>query len=239
MEVVALSGGKDSTAMALRLAEIEPSTERIYFITPTGDELPPMAEHWKHLECLLKARLIRVKAPTLRELIDEQNALPNWRMRWCTRMIKIEPCIEWLRKRKDSVLCVGLRADEPMRKGIYSEDVECRYPLREWGWGIQDVLNYLRQRKIKVPARTDCARCFYQRLGEWFRLWRDWPDWYADAERDEEKIGHTYRSPTKDKHPAALKDLRAKFEAGWVPRGGHVQQALFDGEDESCRICRM
>ena len=33
--VVALSGGKDSTAMALRLQEIEPDIERHFVFTPT------------------------------------------------------------------------------------------------------------------------------------------------------------------------------------------------------------
>src|SRR5262245_37676527 len=50
--VVALSGGKDSTAVALRLAEIEPR-EYVYLCTPTGDELPAMLAHWAQLEVLL------------------------------------------------------------------------------------------------------------------------------------------------------------------------------------------
>src|SRR5512137_1476171 len=50
--IVALSGGKDSTAMALGLAEQEPD-EYEYCYTPTGRELPVMLDHWKRLECLL------------------------------------------------------------------------------------------------------------------------------------------------------------------------------------------
>lgn len=38
--VVGLSGGKDSTAMALRLRELNPDTPYTYIITPTGDECP-------------------------------------------------------------------------------------------------------------------------------------------------------------------------------------------------------
>ena len=51
--VVALSGGKDSTAMALRLAEIEPNADYHWVLTPTGNELPPMYEHWRKLKDLL------------------------------------------------------------------------------------------------------------------------------------------------------------------------------------------
>ena len=83
--VVALSGGKDSTAMALRLAEIEPR-DYIYVCTPTGDEPPAMFEHWRKLGDLLGAPILPIMADTLINLIKRQNALPNWRQRWCTRL---------------------------------------------------------------------------------------------------------------------------------------------------------
>lgn len=43
--IVGISGGKDSVALALRLQEVEPR-EYDYLITPTGNELPEMFEHW-------------------------------------------------------------------------------------------------------------------------------------------------------------------------------------------------
>src|SRR5690349_4306730 len=95
--VIGLSGGKDSTALALRLQEIEPDTDWEYLITPTGDELAPMLEHWAKLEQILGKPLIRVTnhSLTLNGLIDIQKALPNFRQRWCTRILKIEPTIAW------------------------------------------------------------------------------------------------------------------------------------------------
>jgi 3'-phosphoadenosine 5'-phosphosulfate sulfotransferase (PAPS reductase)/FAD synthetase len=50
--IVGLSGGKDSTAMALRLAEVEPRDYE-FICTPTGNELPQMLAHWAKLEALL------------------------------------------------------------------------------------------------------------------------------------------------------------------------------------------
>ena len=46
--VIGLSGGKDSTALALRLAEIEPRDYE-YICNETGNELPEMQAHWAKL----------------------------------------------------------------------------------------------------------------------------------------------------------------------------------------------
>lgn len=242
--IVALSGGKDSTAMALRLAEVEPR-DYIYVCTPTGDELPEMFDHWKTLSGILGKPIVPVMEQSLDRLVRDQKAIPNWRMRFCTRMLKIAPFKAFLLKNLPAVSYVGLRADEGDREGatyggnalLDSPDgVVQRYPLQEWGWGIGQVMGYLQQRGIEIPARTDCARCFFQRLGEWYLLWQQHPDIYADAERQEEEIGATWRSPGRDTWPAALKDLRARFEAGDVPKrslAGMEKRKLM------CRVCSL
>lgn len=239
--VVALSGGKDSTALALRLAEVEPR-DYIYFCSPTGDELPEMVEHWKRIECLLGKPITRVSNRTLDFWIKEQNALPSFRMRWCTRILKIEPCRAFLASLGPSVLYVGLRADEPDREGvIYGGAITEKYPMREWGWTVADVRRYLRERGVTVPARTDCGKCYGQRIGEWWDLWKNHPDRFAAAENDERATGHTFRSAQRDSWPAALTELRAMFEAGHRPRGARVQLPLIDdGEQETgCRVCKL
>lgn len=239
IHVVALSGGKDSTAMALRLAEIEPR-EYTYVCTPTGDELPEMFEHWRKLGDMLGSQVIPVMGGTLNGLIDKQNALPNWRQRWCTRMLKIEPYAAWLMKQGDAVSYVGLRADEPERAGgdyAYIPGVTMRFPMREWGWTIKDVRAYLDQRGVSIPKRTDCARCFFQTIGEWWDLWKAHPDIYRNAEDQEIKTGYTFRSPGRDTWPAGLRELRGKFESGYLPQGADNQPDLFG--EMKCRVCRL
>lgn len=240
MHVVALSGGNDSTAMALRLAEVEPR-DYTYVCTPTGDELPEMFAHWRHLGELLGKPLMPIMGGSLKGLVKQWNALPNWRQRWCTRKLKIEPYAAWLMQQpKPLVSYVGLRADEPERDGgdyAMVPNVEMRFPLREWGWNLDDVMAYLDQRGVRVPERTDCARCFYQSLGEWWRLWKDHPEIWADAEAEEAMTGYTWRSPGRDDWPTALVDLRAHFEAGHVPRGNPGQLDMFRGMQ--CRVCRI
>lgn len=238
--VVGLSGGKDSTAMALRLAEVEPDVERIFLCTPTGNELPEMFEHWLHVGDLLGSRILPVVATSLEERIGHYNALPNWRQRWCTRELKIEPFTRFLKSHAPAVAYVGLRADEEGRGGVdYSAmvpGVTTRYPLREWGWGVADVLGYLDSRGVVIPERTDCAVCFYQTLGQWFDLWERHPDHYAEGERWEAETGHTFRSPGRDTWPAGLADLRAEFEGGRIPKDRRQPSLLAPAQ---CRACSL
>lgn len=244
LHVVGLSGGKDSTAMALALAEREPRTYA-YVCTPTGDELPEMEAHWARLEELLGERLIRLKSgKTLDSLIAGYGALPNWRQRWCTRELKIEPYRQWLIEQAQSgpvVSYIGLRFDEDEREGVdyttdlglFGHQITCRYPLREWRWGLAEVWEYLDDRGVSIPRRTDCGKCYGQRLSEWRDLLTNHPERYAEAERQEADTGHTFRSPGRDTWPAALKDLRKAFESGRPLRERK------DGRGKVCRACTL
>lgn len=232
-DLVGCSGGKDSTAMSLRLKELYPEREFIFFCTPTGDELPELLDHWKRLEDLLGQELVRVQHPfTLNELIEEFGALPNWRQRWCTRMLKIETALAYYQQFDSVTAYIGLRADEEARKGgIYDGLIDQVYPLREWGWGLGEVMGYLENRGVEIPRRTDCARCYGQRIIDWFHLWRDYPELYEEAEAQEHKTGFTFRSPGRDTWPAPLSELKKEFERGRKIRG-------FSNPD-ACRVCSL
>lgn len=238
--VVAVSGGKDSTAMALALAEREPR-DYTYLITPTGNELPDMIRHWEKLECILGKRLTRVTENTLVGLIQIQNCLPSHRMRWCTRMLKIEPAIRWMQANaKGGVLYVGLRADEEERQGIYSDVITVDFPMRRWGWTIDDVQDCLYRHDVQIPWYTECAYCYDKRLSQWRRLWQQYPEIYVQGEVLEAQTGHTFRSPSRDNWPAGLADLRKEFEKGRIPRGADDQMELWEEQQQGrCRVCSM
>ncbi len=230
MNFVAFSGGKDSTAMVLRLAEIGEPFECVF--TATGNELPELTHHIERILSLAGSpTLHKPPGPSLESLMTEFNALPNWRQRWCTRMIKIVPCIAFLKSRPGSALSVGLRADEDARVGLYGDYATYRYPLREWVWGIKDVWGYLEKRGVNVPTRTDCAWCYGQRLIEWYRLWRDNPGLYAQGAAWEKKTGHTFRSAQRDTWPAGLAELAIEFTNGRIPKERQ--------SNISCRVCSL
>lgn len=235
MTYVGFSGGKDSTALVLRMAELGEEFEMLF--NPTGNELPDLIGHIRNVVGIVGRKLHLVSCgESLQQMIVRQNALPSFRMRWCTRTLKIEPTIKFLTERPGSVLCVGLRADEEERKGLYSELVKSRFPFQEWGWRLPQIMEYNHQRGVTVPERTDCALCYDQRLAEWWRLWKNHPDQWARGEEFEAMTGHTFRSTQRDTWPAAMKDLRARFEAGDIPKERKKSLAM---EETKCRVCSL
>ncbi len=222
--------------MALRLSELD--IPFVLLFTATGNELPPVHDHIARVVRETNCELVLPENRSLEEWIDFYNALPNWRMRWCTRQIKIEPAIAYLVANPGSTLAVGLRADEPERAGLYGEFATYRYPLREWGWDIHRVRDYCSRRGFTPPARTDCAVCPYQRLSEWFHLWRDHRAYFEQGVAWEAATGHTFRSPGRDSWPAPLAELAELFENGRIPKG-EANGLLFDDDDPvACRVCR-
>lgn len=210
--------------MALRLMEFEPDDYQ-FCITPTGRELPIMQLHWAKIERLLGKSLVRIPAPTLVELIVKFKALPNWRARWCTRLVKIEPFMKYAMQHTPAISYVGIRADEVIgdnaREGTDwsgMDDVKQDFPLVRWGWGITKVMSYLKEKDALPPPRTDCDICFFQRLIEWYEFWRDYPELWKEGEALEKFTGHTLRSDQRDSWPASMEGLRKEFESGRVPK---------------------
>lgn len=244
LHLVALSGGHDSTILSLLLKEREPRPYN-YLCTPTGDELPEMFEHWANLGQLLGKRIIPVMAGTLKSVIREQGMLPNFRARFCTRILKIEPYRQFLIKQAaigPVVSYVGLRADEEGRAGGAYGDIDgvtMRFPLREWGMGENEVQAELALREVKCPDRTDCARCYHQRIGEWYELWLNRRDIFFDAISDEREMGATYRTPGRDSWPAGLADMHLAFESGRVPTISLNRLARERMQAGGCRVCSI
>jgi hypothetical protein len=235
MQFVAFSGGDDSTAMALRMAELGEDFTCLF--TPAGNEPAELFAHIADVVKLIDRPIVQPPNLSLMFWIQKHQALPNAMQRWCTRQIKIEPCIAYLTAHPGSTLCVGLRADEDTREGIYGSYATYRYPLREWGWKEADVQAYNAERGVVVPTRTNCMLCYDQRLGEWWDLWKGKPEEWAKGELVEAQTGHTFRSPSRDTWPASMKELRERFEAGHLPRGAGVQPTLF--QHQRCRVCSL
>lgn len=244
--IVALSGGHDSTSSSFILKELEPRPYN-YVCTPTGDELPEMFAFWQWLgsDEGLGRRIIPILNGTLASVIADENMLPNFRARFCTRILKIIPYRQFLIEQAalgPVVSYVGLRADEMGRAGGAYGDipgVTMRFILRELGMGEAEVQADLAARGIKCPNRTDCARCYHQRIGEWWELWWLHRDLWDSAVQDELKYGATFRTPGRDSWPTALIDLQALFEQGKWPTISLDRMVRERQASGSCRVCSL
>ena len=193
--ICGISGGKDSSALAVYLRETVPEME--YFFCDTGAELPETYEYLTRLEVILGKPIVRLNA---RRGFDHwfevfRGALPSPQMRWCTKNMKIKPLEEWIGDTA-AISYVAIRADEANRKGYISTkpNIETRFPFVEDGVSHDDVLRILSDAGIGLPAyyewrtRSGCYFCFYQRKAEWIGLAERHPDLFERAVAIEQKV---------------------------------------------------
>ena len=94
--ILSLSGGKDSTALAIYMRDKIPGME--YIFCDTGEELRETYRYLDQVEAYLGKKIIHLnpKATFSHWLIVYGNYLPSARIRWCTRMLKLIPFEEYI-----------------------------------------------------------------------------------------------------------------------------------------------
>lgn len=193
--ICGISGGKDSSALAVYMRSEVPNME--YFFCDTGAELPETYEYLARLEVVLGKPIARLNASRGFDHWFEvfRGALPSPQMRWCTRNMKIRPIEEWVGD-EPVVSYVAIRADESNRKGYISTkpNIKTRFPFVEDGVAHDDVLRILEDAGIGLPeyyewrTRSGCYFCFYQRKAEWVGLAERHPELYERAVAIEQKV---------------------------------------------------
>ncbi|MXZ49855.1 MAG: phosphoadenosine phosphosulfate reductase family protein [Rhodobacteraceae bacterium] len=130
--IVPLSGGKDSTALAIYMIENHNDLPLEFIFTDTGTELPETYNYLKRFEVVFGIKINRITALDLPNLnvrskggkrvpfdviLNEvySGYLPSPQARWCTRHLKIQPFEHFVGEHK-AYSYIGIRADEN-RKG--------------------------------------------------------------------------------------------------------------------------
>jgi len=194
--ILLLSGGKDSTALAIFLQHTYPDIDIEYVFCDTHKELPEAYEYLSRLESYLGRPITRLSNDLGDRGFDHwlkvyRQFLPAPNMRWCTKKLKIEPFEEYVGA-DDIVLYVGIRADED-RQGFLSTkpNLTPRYPFKEHGIGLGDVRQILDESGVGLPeyyswrSRSGCFFCFFQQKIEWVGLLEHHPERFAEAMRYE------------------------------------------------------
>lgn len=203
--VLLVSGGKDSTALAIYMKEHHPEIEMEYLFCDTHKELPETYEYLSRLEAFLGKPITRLLEDEHERGFDYwldmyRGYLPSPNMRWCTRQLKIEPFEKYIGT--DPVkLYIAIRADEHRDGHITSKpNVTPVYPFKEAGITREDVFRLLEESSVGIPkyyewrSRSGCTFCFFQRSIEWVGLLERHPDRFEEAMRYEKpEEGYTWR----------------------------------------------
>ena len=186
--LLGLSGGKDSSALAIYLRDRVPEME--YFFADTGAELPETLAFIDILEDYLGKPIVRLNSKKDFECYLKLNGnfLPTVKSRWCTINLKIKPFEEYVGN-DEAITYVGIRADESYRRGYLSKkpNITALYPFIEDGITKDEVFDILESSGVGVPkyyewrGRSGCYFCFFQKKAEWLGLYERHRELYDKA----------------------------------------------------------
>jgi 3'-phosphoadenosine 5'-phosphosulfate sulfotransferase (PAPS reductase)/FAD synthetase len=260
--ILSLSGGKDSTALAIYLHNRIPELE--YVFCDTDQELPETYDYLGRLEAFLGKSIHYLKhdGKGFDELLTARRGfLPSAQVRWCTEYLKIKPFEKFV---GDDVVYnyIGIRADEPHRKGYISTkpNIIARYPFIDDSIRKDDVIRILEESGLGVPdyynwrSRSGCYFCFFQQRIEWVGLLENHPDLYEKAIRYEKidpETGERYTWSSQEsleelRNPDRIAQIREEHQKRQQqrskPGANQTLIQVFTDEstgDDGCLICHL
>jgi len=204
--IASFSGGKDSTAMVVRMIEIGDRLDEVVYCD-TGMEFPAMYDHIAKVKEHVEANGVKfvtlepdfpfewglyqkpVQSRTLGEI--QGYGWPMIHFRWCTKHLKNRPLERHVKSLGGKVIqCVGLAADEEKRLAKPNNQGN-RHPLAEWGWTEDMALGYCYGKGFdwydpsvgkglyEIFNRTSCWICPLSNLDKLRKLRRYYPGLWA------------------------------------------------------------
>lgn len=200
--ILGLSGGKDSTALAIYLRDRIPEME--YFFCDTDKELPETYAYLNRLEAYLGkpiAWLSNGGRGFDHHLILRRGFLPSPQVRWCTEELKIKPIERFVGDAR-VISYVAIRADEDRRGYVSTKpNIVSAFPFIEDGIALRDVIRILESSGVGLPdyyrwrSRSGCFFCFFQAKIDWVGLLEHHPHLFEEAcryEKPEHGEGYTW-----------------------------------------------
>jgi 3'-phosphoadenosine 5'-phosphosulfate sulfotransferase (PAPS reductase)/FAD synthetase len=157
--VLGISGGKDSTALAVYLKNLYPELDMEYYFCDTGKELDETYQLIANLEVFLGKKIELLKgieiedvAPFDHFLKINGGYLPSSQARWCTTKMKLMP-FEVFIGNDLAVSYVGIRGDED-REGYISTkpNIQTIFPFRKNIWSEEVIIKLLKNSNTEILA---------------------------------------------------------------------------------------
>ena len=228
--IVSVSGGKDSTALALAMRQAGLTFSMVF--ADTGWEAPETYAHLDHLrERIGPIDVCGVEGGMVAR-IKRRAGFPARMQRWCTRELKIEP----LRKYHDTigddtVSVVGVRsAESAARSKLPEYEDDARWGGWIWrpliAWTVEDVLAIHHRHGIEINPlykrghnRVGCFPCVYSGKED-IRLVAEHAPERIDQIRDLEADTKRERAGRNSIEPGRYKHEEGTFFQGQGTRGG-------------------
>jgi 3'-phosphoadenosine 5'-phosphosulfate sulfotransferase (PAPS reductase)/FAD synthetase len=255
--IVPISGGKDSSALAVYLRQRNPEVRFEYVFSDTGVELPETYDYLDRLENVLGIEIARisameefdVEAKPGRTAFDvalyEHFAgfLPSPRARWCTRVMKIAPFERFVGSDR-AYSYIGIRADES-RQGylgtggasakpvVISErpNITPVYPYKDDAVTLEDVSRILESAGLGLPDYYE----WRSRSGCYFCFYQQIGEWQGLKERHPELFerAKAYEVMKRGRKYTWV-DGRSLEEVERMPR-----RAVRAKDEEGCAVCHL
>ncbi len=156
-QVLGISGGKDSAALAIYLNDKYPQLNVEYYFCETDKELDETYKLIDSLEVYLGKKITRLRAVS--DSPEQQfdhflkmfgGYLPSSSARWCTRKMKLEPFENYV-ENTPTISYVGIRGDEN-REGYIShkENIQSIFPFRRNIWSEEVITRTLSNSNSKA-----------------------------------------------------------------------------------------
>ena len=253
--IVPVSGGKDSSALAIYLKQTYPDLPAEYVFCDTQSELPETYQFLEKLESLLGAEIHKINAleymnvrmKTDRNVFDffleelYSGFLPSPHARWCTINMKIKPFEQYIGN-STAFSYIGIRGDEdrdgyiPNKKPpkmSEKQNIIPVYPFKDDHKTVQDIKEILEGSGLGLPeyyqwrSRSGCYFCFYQQVGEWQGLKERHPELFEKAKQYENRSGSANYTWVERRSLAEIEQLSTKHE-------------IKDMDDtDGCAICHI
>jgi 3'-phosphoadenosine 5'-phosphosulfate sulfotransferase (PAPS reductase)/FAD synthetase len=240
--IIAISGGKDSTATALWALDTLPRDRLRFAFCDTGAEWPETYDYLSYLERELGIKIERIKAgdrerlntkdesPFINEtnLFDMVRARGKWpgaRYRYCTSYLKRWPLTLYAREIENPILFFGQRRDEskarsmldPFDKNGDKTGTSIYRPVLEWTecqvWDCLRTHDILPNPIYNYATRCGCWCCIMGKRQEVFNFCRLHPGIAQIAADLEVGINHTWRP---------------RWSIGQILRQARAQMDLFE-----------
>lgn len=184
---LSFGAGVNSTACVVLKAQGRLEYDEAVYVDH-GCDWPETREYVQKLKKQFPITILTPMVEGVSNLYDYahlRKMIPSRRFRWCTEKFKIRAINKYLDRPCFSL--IGFSEEESHRAKIsISQGIENRFPLLELGIDRNECKRIISDYGLRVPMKSGCWFCPFQRISQWKKLRMEHPDLFCKAQQLEE-----------------------------------------------------